>query len=352
MLRYANGVSWTFIRCWSKIARIYGTFFLDVSTLTTKFILALPRAFVKQTQMAHSPNSPAAERPFLSPIIILIIGVLATSTSAILVRFAQREAPSLVIASGRLTLSTLLLLPWALSRRSVELRRLPGRGWQLALLSGFMLGLHFAAYIASLAYTSIAAATVLATSTPIWVALSAPLLLKEPLTRRLAAGIVLALSGSLLIGLEDSGIGTQPLLGNALALSSALTGAVYLLIGRHLRPRLSLVSYTTIVYGCAALTLLLLTVIAGQRLTGYSASVYILFFLMALFPQILGHSSYNYALRFLPAAYVSVAIISEPIGASILGLFIFREVPGALAVLGGALILGGIVLASRRREHR
>ncbi len=277
--------------------------------------------------------------------LVLLIGVLATSASAILVRYAQEDAPSLVIAAGRLCAATLLLLPWAY-RRLPELQRLPAAGWKLALLSGLMLGLHFAGYISSLRYTSITASTVLATSTPIWVGLAAPFLLGERLTRTLVAGLGLALAGGALIALEGGAAGSS-LLGNALALSSALTGAVYLLIGRRLRPRLSLVGYTTVVYGTAALTLLLLVGLSGLSPAGYPLRVYLLVLLMALFPQLLGHSSYNYALAFLPAAYVSIAVIGEPVGASLLGWLLFQEAPGLLTVAGGALIIAGILAASR-----
>lgn len=287
------------------------------------------------------------KRPPLPPRLALLTGVLATSTSAILVRYAQEDAPSLVIAAGRLSVASLLLLPLA-ARRGTELQRLPRPGWRLALLSGFLLGLHFAGFISSLRFTSIAAATVLATSTPVWVGVAAPLLLGERLTRPVVAGLAVALLGSGLIGFEGSGGDGQSLLGNALALSSALTGAAYLIIGRRLRPQLSLVSYTSIVYGMAALTLLLLTVLAQQPLLGYPAQVYVLCLLMALFPQLLGHSSYNYALAFLPVAYVSIAVISEPVGASLLGWLLFDEVPGRSTIAGGALIVGGVLLASRR----
>ena len=300
-------------------------------------------------QERHSARRKSALFP---PAIVLFVGVLATSTSAILIRLAQEEAPSLVIAAARLTLSTALLTPWAVARRRQELTALSPAAWKLALLSGFMLGLHFAAFIASLDYTSIAASTVLATTTPIWVGLAAPLVLDEPLTPALRAGIVLAIAGSALIGLGDTTGGSSPLLGNSLALSSALTGAVYFLIGRRLRARLSLLSYTTVVYGMAALTLLGLSGLSGLRFAGYSAATYLLFLLMALGPQLLGHSSYNYALGFVPAAYVSVAIVSEPIGASILGALIFGEVPGLSTVVGGSLILAGILFASRRRSPR
>lgn len=291
----------------------------------------------------------ASARPFLPPTPVLLLGVLATSVSAILIRLAQDEAPSLVIASGRLLLATSLLLPLTLSRRRDEIGALPAAGWRLSLFAGFMLGLHFAAYIGSLRYTSIAAATVLATSTPIWVGLSAPLVLGESLTRPLKVGIFLALVGGTMIGFGDGSAASHPLLGNVLALSAALTGAVYFLIGRRLRPHLSLLTYTTVVYGMAALTLLPLTLLSGHSLLGYTPRTYLLFLLMALFPQLLGHSSYNYALAFLPAAYVSVAVVSEPIGASFLGLLIFGERPGPLVVAGGILILAGIVIAGRRQ---
>lgn len=307
-------------------------------------ILALPLGFVNRGAMPVDENA-APGRSRLPARLVLLAGVLATSASAILVRYAQEDAPSLVIAAGRLSVATLLLLPlgW---RRVPELQRLPAGGWKLALLSGLMLGLHFAGYISSLRYTSIAAATVLATSTPIWVALAAPLLPGERLTRTLVAGLGLALGGGALIALEGGAAGSL-LLGNALALSSALTGAVYLLIGRNLRPRLSLVGYTTVVYGTAALTLLLLAALAGLSLAGYPPRVYLLFLLMALYPQLLGHSSYNYALAYLPAAYVSIAVIGEPVGASLLGWLLFQEAPGLQTITGGALILAGILLASR-----
>lgn len=291
---------------------------------------------------------PSRDPPRLPPLPVLFAGVLGTSFSAILIRLAQNEAPSLVIATGRLGTATLILLPWLVRRKGKELPELPPGGWRLALVSGVMLGLHFAAYIAALNHTTIAAATVLATSTPIWVGLAAPIFLQEPLLPSLKAGIGLAVVGSMLIGLAEGGSGSRSLLGNGLALASALTGAVYFLIGRRLRPHLSLLEYTTVIYGMGALTLLAMTWIGGYRLLGYSPIVYFLFLLMAIFPQLLGHSSYNYALAYLPAAYVSVAIISEPIGASILGLLFFGEMPGPFTLVGGALILTGIFLAGRR----
>jgi drug/metabolite transporter (DMT)-like permease len=188
--------------------------------------------------------------------------------------------------------------------------------------------------------------------------------LKEPLTRFLKIGIVLALLGSVLVGVGESlavvdgrlalnfdgggGEDGRAMLGNGLALLGALTGAAYLIIGRRLRPRLSLLSYTSVVYGTAALFLAGAMLLSRTPLFGYSPLVYLLFFLMALFPQLIGHSSYNYALGYLSAAYVSIAVISEPIGATILALLIFQEVPGVVVLAGSALILVGIALSSYR----
>jgi drug/metabolite transporter (DMT)-like permease len=279
--------------------------------------------------------------------LVLGVGVLAVSVSAILIRFAQNEAvPSLVIAAWRLAFAAAILLPMALLRRREELRALTPAQWGAAALSGLMLAAHFATWISSLNHTSIVSSTVLVTTSPLWVALAAPFVLKERVGWWARLGIGLALAGSVVVALNERGGETQSLLGNGLALLGGVTAAAYLLIGRKLRTSLSLLGYITIVYGIAALVLL---VVAGLRhpLHGYSGISYALFLLMALFPQLLGHSSFNWALGWLPAAYVTVTIISEPIGASLLAILIFGEWPTALTVAGGVLILAGIVVAGR-----
>ncbi len=290
-------------------------------------------------------------RPRIPPPLVLLIGVLAVSVSAVLIRFAQEETPSAVIAAGRTTIASLLLLPACLGRRRAELARMTRGDWALALLSGLFLGLHFASWISSLAYTTVASSTVLVTTSPLWVGLAAPFLLGERLGRRLKVGIGLALAGSVVIALWDvaggPAPGQRPWLGNGLALIGAVTAAAYLLIGRRLRTHLSLLTYTTVVYGASALVLLLVVAAGGHRLLGYPPRIYLLLLLMALGPQLLGHSSFNWALGFLPASFVAVTIISEPIGASLLAFLILGEVPGAGTLVGGALILAGIVAASR-----
>jgi len=279
--------------------------------------------------------------------LALVVGILAASMSAILIRLAQSEAPSLVIAAGRTSLATLILLPLALTRRRSELRALPGGSVRWALLAGVMLGLHFASWITSLAYTTVLSSTVLFATAPFWVALASPWALGERISRPVIVGIALAFAGSAVIAVDGLGEGQQSLLGNGLALLGAICYAVYFLIGRRLRVTLSLLSYTTVVYGSAALFLLLAVWLAGLSLRGYSLNTYLLIFLMALFPQLLGHTAYNYALGYLPAVYVAIASIGEPIGAALLAAILLREVPGAYMLVGSALILTGILVAER-----
>jgi drug/metabolite transporter (DMT)-like permease len=294
----------------------------------------------------------AFKTPQIPPLLGLSVGVLAVSVSSILIRFAQGEAPSLTIAAGRTSFASLVLLPLCLRWRREELRQMRRGDWGLGLLSGAFLGLHFASWISSLAYTSVASSTVLVTTSPLWVGLASPFLLKERVPRPLRVGIVLAMTGSLIIALLDApsaaADGARPWFGNGLALLGALTAAAYLIIGRRLRSHLSLLTYTTVVYGTAAIFLLAVMAAAGQTLLGFSPRIYVLLLLMALGPQLLGHSSFNWALGFLPASYVAVTIISEPIGAGLLAFAILGEVPGAGTLVGGALILAGIVVASRR----
>jgi drug/metabolite transporter (DMT)-like permease len=307
-----------------------------------------------------------SSKPALPPALVLVVGVLSTSFSAALVRWSQDEASSLVIAAMRVTLATLLVLPLALSRRRSELAAVPGRDWRLVSFAGLMLGLHFATWVASLEYTSVASSSVLVTTTPLWVALASPFFLGERLTRPARMGVALAVLGSMVIGLGDVisleggrlvletvGLaGRQPVLGNGLALMGAVAGTAYFMVGRRLRPAMSLLSYIVVVYGAAAVILLAAVFLSGDTIFGYSVTTYLLFLAMAIFPQLIGHSSYNWALGYLPAAYVAVAIVGEPIGASIVAWLAFGEVPGPLTYLGSLLIFAGIIAANRPSPQR
>lgn len=298
------------------------------------------------------------------PLLVLAFGILAVSTASVFIRNAQEYAPSLVIAAYRLALATLLISPVALTRQRQELGSLSKSELSLALLSGVFLAIHFATWISSLEYTTVTSSVVLVTTTPLWVALLAPITIKEPLTRPVLVGMLLALVGGIIIGVSDvclfeSGRFFCPpageffkhsaFIGDLLALSGALAAAGYIIIGRRLRVKMSLVGYVFVVYGMAALALIGVMLLAGEQAFGYPPQAYLWFLLLAIFPQLLGHSSFNYALGYLPAAYVSISLLGEPIGSTILAYFFLGEAPGLIEIIGAILILSGIFIASRKQ---
>ncbi|MBN1665731.1 MAG: DMT family transporter, partial [Anaerolineales bacterium] len=213
----------------------------------------------------------------------------------------------------------------------------------------------------------VASSVVLVSTTPLWVALLSPLTIKEPIRRLVLVGMALAMLGGVIIGLSDAcslqagGIHCPPwrefvageaFIGDLLALAGALAAAGYMLVGRRLRDRMSLLPYIFVVYGMAALVLVLVLLVSGAPAFGYAPRNYLWLLLLALVPQLLGHSTFNWALRYLSAAYVSVTLLGEPIGSAILAYFLLGETPGALLIAGGILILAGIYVASTRRPPR
>ncbi len=293
--------------------------------------------------------------PRWQPYALLAVGVSAISVAALLVRLAQDEgAPSLLLAAARLIVASLALAPAVLTRHRSALRAVSRRDLAWTTVAGLMLGLHFASWIQSLEYTSVVNSVVLVTTSPLWVALMSPLFLKEPLRRWTVAGLLLALSGGTLVGLAgDSGEAaahSNPLLGNGLALFGAWMIAGYFMIGRRVRTRLNVLVYTWLVYTAGATFLIAVIVLGGVQVGGLPSQAYLWMLLMGLIPQLIGHSLLNYALGFLPAAYVSLIVLGEPIGSGILAFIVLSEIPAALQIVGSGLILGGIILASRDRD--
>ncbi len=277
---------------------------------------------------------------------VLTLGVISVSFAAIFIRLA--EASPLVIAAYRLCLASLVVAPTAWIRSRQELRGLSRREVALALLSGAFLALHFGLWIASLSYTSVASSVVLVTANPIFVAIASYLLFRERLGRQGILGIVVCLVGAVLIGYGNWRLGPQPLLGGVLALLGALAVAGYLLIGRRLRQNIGILSYTALTYSSAALLLLVAALAFQYPLFGYSSTTYLMLVLLAVVPQLIGHTSLNWSLRFVSATLVTIAVLGEPVLATALAFAILDEVPTLTEVIGGILILGGIFVAFRR----
>lgn len=297
-------------------------------------------------------------RPWL-PYAVLLGGVSVASTAAIMITSLIGEGVGLLaIATGRLGFAALILTPIVLAKSRDELRRLSRREIGLALLSGVFLAIHFAAWISSLAFTSVASSTALVTTNPIFVALVSWLIWRERLGRVALIGIALSFLGSLLIALSDrsGGSGSSPLLGDFLALVGALFVTGYLLAGRELRRHMHILPYIWLVYSTAAVILLLWMVIAGQTLLGFPPHVYLLLVALAVGPQLLGHTSFNWSIKYLSATFVAVAILGEPISSTVLALILLpNQQLQALQLAGGLVLMLGITvatLAERGDERR
>ena len=283
----------------------------------------------------------------MKPYITLLVGVLSVSFAAIFIRLA--EAPPLVIAAYRLTIASVILIPIASTKSMKSLKKLSGRDMLLILLSSVFIALHFGLWITSLNYTSIPSSVILVTSHPAFVAVISRFLWGERLNKLTIIGIVVALAGVIFINYGGFTFGSRAILGDSLALIAGFSMGAYLIIGGQLRARIDILSYLTIINTFAAVMLLATTMISGHSLFGYSPVTYIMLILVALVPQLVGHSCLNLALRLIPVTFVSVAILGEPVGATLLGYIILREMPTTNEIVGGLLVLGGIFIVMRRK---
>jgi drug/metabolite transporter (DMT)-like permease len=288
----------------------------------------------------------AAAAPPINPFFALVIGVLAVSTGAIFARLAG-EAPALVIAAYRVGLASVVLLPiaWFTARR--ELVNLSLADLKLAVFSGLFLALHFATWISSLDYTSVTNSVVLVNTNPLWVGILTPFIARERLGKTTVISILVSVVGGVIIGYGDFDTGGKALLGDALALAGSVCAAIYLLIGRRLRQKLTLTAYVMVCYGSGAVILWTMVLILGLPVTGFSPNTVTAFWAMALIPQLIGHTSYNWSLRWFSAGTIAVSLLGEPIGSSIMAYFLFDEGLTAYKLVGGGLILFAIYLASR-----
>jgi drug/metabolite transporter (DMT)-like permease len=274
--------------------------------------------------------------------------MLAVSSGAIFARLS--DAPPLVTAAYRLGLAALVVLPLAVWKVRGELRALSRREYGWAALSGLFLALHFATWISSLGYTSVANSVVLVDTHPIWVALLAPWLARERVSRRAWLSAVLCVVGGASIGVGDFALDTPALFGDALALAGGLSVAGYLLLGRKLRARLSLLAYVTICYSSAAVLLWLVVLALRLPVSGFSAGTWGALWGMALVSQHVGHSGYNYALRFFRASLIAASLLSEPILSALWAYVLFDERLTWLTGFGAGLILAGIYAAAADRR--
>ncbi|MDD3369076.1 MAG: DMT family transporter [Lachnospiraceae bacterium] len=289
------------------------------------------------------------------PMIMIIIGIMGISMSAIFVRYS--DAPSVVTASYRLLWTVLLMTPVVLVQKQfrTELRAVSGKTIGFCFVSGFFLAIHFSVWFESLRFTSVASSTTIVCTEVIWVSIGFCLFMKGKLSGKAVATIAVTFLGSVLIAFSDSGTGGN-LYGDILSLLAAIAVAVYTLIGRQVRANTSTTVYTYLVYIASAITLVIITVMQGESLMIQEAGDYkavIVGLLLSVFSTILGHSIFSWCLKFFSPSFVSASKLCEPVVAAILAIFLFGEIPGLLQILGGAVILGGVYAYSKieQKEH-
>lgn len=277
--------------------------------------------------------------------LIVLLGVAGVSLSAVFVRWST--APSLILVLYRMCFAAALLAPYALLRRREELGALSRREILLCLASGAFLGLHFTAYFESLRWTAIASAVVLVDTEVLFVALGSLLVLRKRLSGRAWLAVALAFGGSVMVAMADTTAGPDAVRGDLIALSGALCMAVYTMIGSVCRRHISTTAYTYLVYCSAAVTVLAAALLGGTPLAGYGPVNLGTALGMAVFCTLLGHSVFSWGLKYLSPAFISTVKLLEPVFASLWGLALFGERPGAAVLLGGAVILSGVALYSR-----
>lgn len=286
------------------------------------------------------------------PIIMIVIGVIGISLSSIFVKYS--EAPSAVTAAFRLLWTVLLMTPVVLGKSVVrrELVQQEKKTVLLSGLSGLFLAIHFVLWFESLKHTTVASSTTIVCTEVIWVSLGFCLFMKGKLAKQALVAIGITLIGSILIAYADSSAGEFHLYGDGLALLAAIAVAIYVLIGRVVRQKVSTTVYTYVVYVVCAVVLVILCLVQGHKLFCFGASPILVGMLLAVFSTILGHSIFSWCLKFFSPSFVSASKLCEPVVAAIFAGLLFAELPTTMQLLGGGLILGGVFYYSRLESRR
>jgi drug/metabolite transporter (DMT)-like permease len=282
---------------------------------------------------------------------IVLAGTFFTSLSSIIIRFS--EAPALVISAYRMLFTTLMLLIPVILKSRTEFKNITKKEYTLCVVSGIFLALHFATWITSIKMTTVANSTILVSCSPIFVALANYFITKEKLGRKMAIGISLSLAGTIIIAMGSSReTASNLMLGNILAFLGAIFVAGYLVIGGIARKNLSAGVYVFIVYSVSTVVLFVMCIASGTPIYPYATKEFLLFAALAFFCSILGHTVYNYMVKYVSSTMISVSTLSEPIFASILALVIFNEIPSSYTLVGGTVIISGIFyyLVSQTKE--
>ena len=284
------------------------------------------------------------------PFLILILGVLGISLSAIFVRLS--DAPSVVTATSRLLWTVILMSPVVLGKKvyQKELAALSLGQWVKSIISGVFLGFHFALWFESLLKTSVASSTAIVCTEVIWVALGYCIFMKGKLSGKAVFSIALAMAGSVIIAFSDSMGGQSHLYGDLLSAVSAMAISIYILLGKDLRERMSATVYTYLVYVACSATLVVLTAGQGYGISDFTPAALVSGLLLGVFSTILGHSIFSWCLKFFSPAFVSASKLCEPVVAALVAAVVFSEIPKPLQIFGGIIVIIGVYLYSNEER--
>jgi drug/metabolite transporter (DMT)-like permease len=274
--------------------------------------------------------------------LLLFIGVSGISSAAVLIRLTN--APALIIASYRMVISALIILVIAVFRHSFYRINWQEKEVMLSFLSGIILALHFWSWISSLKYTSVSSSTIIVTTQPIFVILGSWLLFDEKISLRSIGYLSLAFAGSALIGYADTYLGDQVLLGDGLAFIGAVTFAGYLILGKIIRKKMDIWTYAGISYSSSALMLIMLSIGTSTANYAITTNDLLIFTMLALLSTVVGHTIFNWLIKYIGATTVSISILGEPIGATILAAIILKEYPNITQIAGGIIVIFGVAM--------
>jgi len=277
----------------------------------------------------------------LQLISMLGIGIVAISSASIFIKLC--EAPSLVIASYRMLVASVIYWGVAAIKKQSIWSAFTASQRKVAFISGVFLTIHFMTWITSLSFTSVASSVVLVQSAPVFVVAGSFLLLGEKPTWQMLMGVLITLTGVIVISVHDFSLSQQSLQGNLLAVGGAIGAAGYILAGRKLRANINVLGYVTFVYSVAALLLLIISIFLNYSFFKYNLETYLLLLAIGLIPQVIGHTTFNWALKFFSATTISIVILGEPIGASLLAWLVLAEPISNTKIAGGLVIILGVV---------
>ncbi|AIQ52982.1 DMT family transporter [Paenibacillus sp. FSL R7-0331] len=281
------------------------------------------------------------KKPPVPVPLLMLIGIVAISFSAIFIKWSS--APASIQGMYRLLFTSLLMLPFVrpYSGAAFALKK---KDWLLLGFSGFMLALHFLLWMGSLKFTSVASSTMIMALEPVFIMIGSYMLYKERSTKSAILGLGIAIFGTVFIGWGDIGLSADNIKGDLLSVGGTIAVSVHMMVGHRLVSRMPSYLYSLIVFISASVVFAVYNLVAGIPFFDYPPKEWGIFVLLAIVPTVFGHILFNWLLQYVSATTVSMNILGEPVGASILAFLLLGEKLNGLQWTGGLLVMSGLAV--------